>query len=269
MLRAISLLGLFSLVAPIGMLAQADQAEALALATMIAERPANEGRAATMHFQLENGSGRVRNRTALMVHSDRDSNERIAIFFTEPAMIEETAFLSFNYSNRDDENWLYLPATERVRRLPMSDRGDYFMGTDLSYGDVKDNFKFTLDDWSFDLDGTEAHNGEVYPVLTGSATSPEIASETGYGSFRALVDTKTAFPVWIEYTDPDGDPLKIVEVPEVEPIGGAQTAMRFTAENLQTGHRTEVHFTEMRYVPELDDTIFSPEALAFGIPNVE
>ncbi|MEM5517211.1 outer membrane lipoprotein-sorting protein [Henriciella sp. AS95] len=238
------------------------------LAKLVAERAANEGRVGTMHFRLENSSSRVREREALMIHSEKDDTERIAIYFTEPAMIEDTAFLSFNHAAAEDENWLYLPATDRVRRLPASDRGDYFLGTDLTYGDIKDNFKFGLDDWDFAIEAHDAENGSL-PILTGQARTPEIGAEMGYGSFRAGIDLETAFPVWIDYTDTDGEPLKRVEVLEIEIIGGVHTALAFTATNQQTGHSTAVSFTGMHHVPQLDQSIFDPETLAYGIPDVD
>lgn len=240
----------------------------MALAMLVAERPANEGRAGTMHFRLTSSSDRVREREALMVHSDTGETERIAIFFTEPAMIEETAFLSFDHSAREDENWLYLPATDRVRRLPSSDRGDYFLGTDLTYGDIKDNFKFATGDWTFSTDGTDSFAGQTHPVLTGHAKTPEIGMEMGYSSFRALIDVETGFPVVVDYADTDGDPLKRVEVLETGLVGGVHTALHFTAENLQTGHHTEVRFSGMRHLPDLDESIFDPDAISYGVPDV-
>ena len=38
---------------------------------------------------------------------------------------------------KDDDQWLYLPAMRKVRRISVSDRADYFLGTDLSYEDIK------------------------------------------------------------------------------------------------------------------------------------
>ncbi len=248
--------------------------DARAIAQLVADRPANEGRVGTMHFRLVNNANRERTREALMVHSDKNDIERIAIFFTQPSIIEETAFLSLNYDEDEDDNWLYLPATERVRRLPASDRGDYFLGTDLTYGDIKDNFKFNMSDWDFALGDTgddeseQADNSHVR-LLVGTAKSPEISTELGYASFKAKIDVTTAFPVWIEYTDVDGETLKIVEVLDIGLIGGAQTALHFTAKNLQTGHKTDVHFTGMRHVPNLDETIFEPDTLAYGVPDLD
>ncbi|MFN2329923.1 MAG: outer membrane lipoprotein-sorting protein [Chromatocurvus sp.] len=252
--------------------AQADAVSdptALATAQAIAARPANEGRVGTMHFALRNGSGATRQREALMFHSDTPETIRIAIFFTQPAMISETAFLSFDHRIGDDENWLYLPATERVRRLPVSDRGDYFMGTDLSYGDIKDDFKFGLEDWLFTAVQEEVVDNVRYMRLEGEAQSTQTTAETGYSRFTALIDIERNFPVDVTYLDADGDPLKRIVVEELDTVGGAWTAMRFTVDQLQSGHTTHVHFTDMQHRPDLDDSVFDAESLAFGIPYLD
>lgn len=252
-----------------GLADSASDPIALATAEAIAARPANEGRVGTMHFSLRNGSGDTRQREALMLHSDTPETIRIAIFFTQPAMLSETAFLSFDHRVGDDENWLYLPATERVRRLPVSDRGDYFMGTDLSYGDIKDDFKFGLEDWVFTAAREELVDGVNYLRLEGEARSPQIVAETGYSQFSALVDTERHFPVDINYRDADGDPLKHIVVEELETVGGAWTAMRFTVNQLQSGHTTQVYFTDMQHRPDLDDSVFDAESLAYGLPYLD
>jgi hypothetical protein len=265
MLRALSLLfALWSAALPSFADAAGDE-----LARRIAERPANEGRVGDMHFTLTNASGDTRARQALMIHAERQGTIQIAIFFVAPAAIENTAFLSHDRRVGEDDTWLFLPATERVRRLPSADKGDYFMGTDITYGDIKDDFKFPLEYWSFTSGGTRLHAGSPYNVLRGAARSSVIARETGYGAFEALVDTASNFPVWIEYTDPDGTPLKRAIVQEQAKIGGAWTALRFSVENLQTGHKTQVRFENMRHAPGLLPTIFEPDALSAGPPKLK
>lgn len=235
------------------------------LAEQVYHRPANSGRVGTMHFRLVNERGAVRERTALMAHAEREEDVRVAIFFTRPAAIRDTAFLSHDRHAQEDQNWLFLPATERVRRLPASERGDYFMGTDLSYGDIRDDFKFNPEDWEFEA-------GEPTPeglALSGIARSDALAREMGYGAFEAVIDPDTLFPVHIRFDDHDGDPLKVVEVQEQGLVGGAWTVLRFSVQNLQRGHRTEIHFTDMRHVPGLSETVFNPSRLAFGVPRID
>lgn len=142
------------------------------------------------------------------------------------------------------------------------------MGTDLTYGDIKDNFTFRLEDWHFSLEGQATHDGKTHQVLTGNAKSADIAAETGYGAFRALVDLNTLFPVVIDFADPEGAPLKRVTIEEQQLIGGAWTALRFTVDQRQSGHQTRIRFEDMRHVPDLNPQVFDAGALAYGVPSI-
>ena len=241
-----------------------------ALANKVFKRPANSGRTGIMHFALENRRGHQRKRTARIFHADASDETKVAIYFTAPGAIEETAFLSLDRKDaNDDENWLYLPATERVRRLPASQRGDYFMGTDLTYGDIKDNFKFSPEDWVFaDCKQSPWPDNEL-PCLTGTALSSQIAEELGYSRFIAVVDPATWFPQKIRYFDKEGQALKDVVIESQEEIGGAWTAMAFVLTNLQSEHITRVHFTEMEARATLPNSVFSATELEFGIPQLK
>lgn len=247
----------------------AQAQDPLSIAQKVERRPANEGRVGTMVFKMVNKAGRERNRKALMAHAEGKDMTKVAIYFTAPAAIEETAFLSYDRPDGGaDENWLYLPATQKVRRLPPSDRGDYFLGTDLTYGDIKDDFKFKTEDWTFIAVRKEMVGERQCYRLEGKAKSDKHAREMGYASFTALIDRQTWFPIEVTYTDVDGEMLKTVRVPEIVDIGGAWTALRFSVQQHQSGHKTYVHFENMRHVPELDATVFDPEALSYGVPAI-
>jgi hypothetical protein len=248
--------------------ARADDPAALELAERIAQRAANEGRVGTMHFLLTNKSGKQRERIATMAHSDRDESTRLLIHFTAPAAIRGTSFVAHQDNNDNSENWLFLPATERVRRIPSSQRSDYFLGTDLTYGDIEDNFKFGLDEWQFDAVSYINRDGRRWPLLSGHAISEEIAREIGYSAFTAVIDPDSLFPVEIDYVDADGVALKRIEVTNQQQIGGTWTAMTFCVINHQTRHRTDVRFEDMRYVPGLKTSVFDAQALAFGAPRL-
>jgi len=245
-----------------------ENPEGQALAERIFERPASPGRVGIMNFELTNKRGRSRERVALMAHSEIEEATRVAIFFTAPAAIQNTAFLSHEYEASDDDSWLYLPATERVRRLPSAERGDAFMGTDLSYGDIRDNFRFPPEHWRFRANGTREVDGRQLIALEGLAHDEKSAREMGYGRFEALVDETSLFPLVIEYFDVHDQPLKRVTVGEVGLIGNAWTALRFQVENHQSGHRTRVFFDNMRAVPNLSNRVFQPTALADGVPRI-
>ena len=60
--------------------------------------------------------------------------DKAQVFFYEsPINIRGTAFLTFDYIDKEDDRWLYLPALRKTRRISGSEKGDYFLGTDLTY----------------------------------------------------------------------------------------------------------------------------------------
>ena len=249
--------------------AQANtQMSALELANNVVTRAANDGRAGNMHFTLHNDTGGVRKRSALFVHSVEQGNTKIGIYFTAPAALQNTGFLSYDKVSGSDENWLYLPATDRVRKLPASSKGDYFMGTDLTYGDIKDNFKFTLTDWNFVLGEKQVIEQKEYYVLKGATKTNAKTVDLGYSSFVALIDPETYFPLKIDYTDTDGSPLKTISVKRLERIADAWIATHFTVINAQLAHKTEVVLSDVKHIPDLPQSILTADELSYGVPSI-
>lgn len=242
---------------------------AITLAKQVNERYSEGVRVGVMKFKLTNRAGRVRVREALMMKHEKRDAIRIAIYFTAPAGIADTAFLSHDYLNKQDTSWLYLPATERVRRLPASDRGDNFMGTDLSYGDVKDHFRFSENDWDFSTADDPECQKPRCNVLTGEVKNSSVAQEIGYSRFIAFIDLKNYFPVYIRYYDPEGSELKTVDVHRLEQVGDAWMATELTILNVQTQHQTELVFENTRYLESLPLRLFTANAISDGPPVID
>lgn len=239
---------------------------AIQVAENVANRSANTTRGGLMHFTMRNSAGSERKRSALFIHSQAPKQTKIGIYFTEPAGLRDTSFLSHDNSESNDQNWLYLPATERVRKLPSSSRGDYFMGTDLSYGDVKDNFKFALEDWNFSLGEQKLENDKPFYMLKGIPKTDTIKEELGYASFSAQIDPNTWFPVNIQYTDTDAMPLKEVSILTLEMIDGTWTASHFLVFNSQLAHQTEIVISDMQALPDLPPHLLKADELPYGAP---
>lgn len=235
-----------------------------AIAKRIADRPNADPRKGTITFVMRDGS-RSRTRAAKMLRTETGSTHRLLLAFNTPASIRGTSFLSFDHKapGKADETWLYLPATSRTRRVPASDRSDSFMGTELSYGDVKDSFIFGLEDYTFSSGG-RAGNGRF--VLRGKAKSPKIAREIGYGGFTAEVDPSTWFPRTITFSDPRGRRLKTISVRKLEKVGSSWTATNFTVTNHVSGRATIVTVSKLARASGVSKVVFDPARLdrAFG-----
>ena len=122
--------------------ARADDAspEAIGLAIAAEARARGEGFgnfAALQSMLLRNKQGR-KSRRQLRIKAlevDGDGNKTIFVF-DEPRDVKGTAFLIHSHRNGDDEQWLYLPALKRVKRISSLNRSGSFMGSEFAYEDL-------------------------------------------------------------------------------------------------------------------------------------
>ena len=69
----------------------------------------------------------------LEVQGDGDKNLTV---FDRPRDIKKTAFLNFTHALGDDDQWLYLPALKRVKRISSSNKSGPFVGSEFAYEDI-------------------------------------------------------------------------------------------------------------------------------------
>jgi hypothetical protein len=94
------------------------------------------------------------------------------VVFEEPRDVRGTALLTIAAPGRDDEQWLYLPAVGRVKRIASQSRSGAFMGTEFSYEDIAAddaaNYRYgALRDDT--LDGVPVTVIERYPLNAASS----------------------------------------------------------------------------------------------------
>jgi len=197
--------------------------------------------------------------------------KRTILFYKKPTNVKGTSFLTFDYpqTEKDDDQWLYLPALRKVRRISASDRGDYFLGTDFTYEDIKLEGKLDLSDYSFEslkLESLTLVDGvSVETVLVrGTPKTREIAKELGYGKTEFSVDLKTGLIVKANYWDTKMKHLKTLNISDVREIDGLITRHKMAIDNHKTGHRTEFVFSNVDYIISVKDSLFSKRAMKQG-----
>jgi outer membrane lipoprotein-sorting protein len=228
----------------------------------------DEGRQVSRRLVMElaDKRGDVRVRETRSYRKYFGAEKRSVLFFDAPKNLKDTAFLSFDHPEpgRDDDQWLYLPALRKSRRISGADRGGAFLGTDFSYEDMKKETKVGLEDYTFRTLRREALGGHDCFVLELVAVSPDVARELGYGRVLAWVDAELWLVRRAEYWDENGAPLKTVRVEEIDQVDGIWTPQRLEATNHRTGHRTVIRFLDVDYESELPDDLFSERALERG-----
>lgn len=223
--------------------------------------------ARNLSMQMTDRNGKTRSRDTRAFRKYFGDEKRTVIFYREPRNVKGTAFLTWDYpqAGQDDDQWLYLPAMRKVRRISASDRGDYFLGTDLSYEDIKLESRVAIGDYTRNTLGEDEVDGHHCYTVESLPVDAATAKELGYGKVEQCVDSK----IWIvrraKMWDVNMNPLKSVHFSEIRQVQGIWTQHRIEVENHKTGHRTVFQFSDVDYEGSVRDELFTQNALRRGL----
>lgn len=226
----------------------------------------------TMQMTLIDKKGQKRVRQMRTFSADIDENtEHRAIFFIAPSDVKNTAFLTYDYSasTKDDDQWMYLPALKKIKRIPSSDKDSAFMGSDFSYADMTDR---ELDDYTFKLikqskikrkDGVH----KVW-VIESTPISPWVIDETGYTKSILYIRQDNFVLTRAKFYLKKGKRVKYMDVRKLEKINNiwvaTQTNMT-TKQGKQTLHKTVLKNTDVEVNVPINRDIFTLRALKKGV----
>ncbi len=229
----------------------------------------DEGVAIARNLKMEmvdrHGKTRVRETRAFRKYFGDE--KRTAIYYLTPKNVKDTAFLTYDYSDNslDDDQWLYLPAMRKVRRISASDRGDYFLGTDFSFEDIKQETRVSINDYTRKTIGEDSEDGVHCYLVEEKTIDAETAKELGHLRRESCVDDN----IWIvrrsKFWDLQNNLLKTVYYRDISKVQGIWTAHIIEVENHKTGHHTTFTFSDIDYEKGVKDTIFTQQALRRGL----
>lgn len=119
-------------------LAETAEEKGLAIAIEADKRDQGYGNfTAEQHMTLRNRHGQESTRTMrIRLLEGSDDGDRSLIVFDRPRDVKGTALLTHSHKVEDDDQWLYLPALKRVKRISSSAKSGSFMGSEFAYEDM-------------------------------------------------------------------------------------------------------------------------------------
>ena len=211
--------------------------------------------------------GNQRKRAIRSFSKDFGEDTHSIMFFLSPADVKDTGFLTYDYDefDRDDDQWLYLPALKKVKRIASSDKSGSFMGSDFSYADMTerklDHYDYTLMKEA-EVDGVPVWQVEAIP------NTPEEIEETGYTKSVVFVRKDNYVVIrsvaWVK----KGKRLKYFDVKKLEQIDGIwiPTEMHMTTKKGKaTLHKTVLTASNVHFNQGHDDDLFSTRQLEKGL----
>ena len=199
----------------------------------------------------EESSRRMQNKT-LEVDGDGD---KTMIVFAEPRDIQGTALLTFTHREGQDDQWLYLPALRRVKRIASNNKSGPFMGSEFAYEDIasqevdKYTYKYLGEE---DLDGVQTVSIERYPV----------DPRSGYTRQIVWYDLDEYRPLRIDFYDRKDDLLKTLTYEGYQQyVGEYWRADVMRMVNQQNGKSTVLTFSDYEFRVGLTSRDFDQNSL--------
>ncbi|NIV26904.1 MAG: outer membrane lipoprotein-sorting protein, partial [Gammaproteobacteria bacterium] len=207
---------------------------------------------------LEDIGGNTRERRLRLSTLERrgdNQGDKSLVVFDEPRDIKGTALLSYTRILEPDDQWLFLPALKRVKRISSANKSGSFVGSEFAYEDItgqefeKYTYKWLLDE---PCDLLECFVVERRPRYANS----------GYSRLVTWYDTEEYRIMRVDYFDLDGDHLKTLSLDDYR-----QYEDRFwrphelTMDSFLTGKSTILRYENYRFATGLTERDFDQGSL--------
>ncbi|NQU62738.1 MAG: outer membrane lipoprotein-sorting protein [SAR324 cluster bacterium] len=203
---------------------------------------------------------------------DFGKDTRTINFFISPADVQNTSFLSYEWDdpNKEDDNWLYLPALRKVKRISSGNKKDSFMGSDFTYADMNG---LELTEWDFKFDdkkSVKVNGQDCWVILAEPKTSikTKVINETGYTKIQYWVQKDILIGVRSKLWEKKGNKVKYFSASEIEKIDGIWTAKKLTMvtkKGNRQEHATVLIFNGIIYNQGMSDDMFSTQRMERGL----
>jgi len=207
------------------------------------------------------GRERVRKMTQASKLYDNGNTEKRIILFIEPADVKGTGLLTFDYKEKDDDIWLYMPALRKTRRIVSNEQAKSFMGSEFSYSDLMPpnmnnfNFKLLSDE---NIDNIECYKIEMLP------NNDLIASENGFSkkvSWFGKEDFVIRKSIYFNLYGEKEKELISMNIKELDKVNHRYRPMEMWMNNLLSNRKSKMIINEIVFNPDVKDEYFETSYL--------
>ncbi len=205
---------------------------------------------ARMVLRNQAGQESIRNFSfTTLEREDETVGDKSLIVFQSPRDVEGTALLSHAKILDPDDQWLFLPALKRVKRISSSNKSGAFVGSEFAFED----FTITeLNKFTYAYVGEEEYGGMTVDVIE---RFPRY-EKSGYTKQKTWVDQDIFQPRKLEFYDRKGELLKTLTLSDYRDYNGIWRAHTLSMVNAQNGKRTDLVYDTYTFKNGLDSGDF-------------
>ncbi len=207
---------------------------------------------------LEDRKGRTQERRLRIQTLEaprEDEGEKSLVVFDEPRDIKGTALLSYAHILEPDDQWLYLPALKRVKRISSINKSGSFVGSEFAYEDItgqelgKYGYRWLRDEDCGDLDCFVVERRPRY-------------ENSGYARLITWYDKAEYRIQRVDYYDLKDRFLKTLTFGEYRQYQGKfWRPHRLVMESERTGKTTRLVYENYEFQTGLNENDFSQSSL--------
>ncbi len=223
-------------------------------------RPTGDDMTANLSMILKNSRGDQRIREIKQFIKDFGDTEKKIMFFIAPADIKNTTFMNWSYDNvnKSDDQWIYLPALKKIKRISSDSKSDYFMGSDFTYDDLGD--RHPAQDTHTILEEETINGVNCYVIES-------IPNDKDYMYSRTV--TWVIKDKWIglkkEFYDEDDEFFKQLTLNAYEEFEDVIVITSVIMKNEQENHQTEMKLSNVIINSGISDSQFTERMMKRGI----
>jgi outer membrane lipoprotein-sorting protein len=165
---------------------------------------------------------------------------------------------SYTEEGKSDDQWIYLPALKKVKRISSDSKSDYFMGSDFTYDDLGDR-KLEADTHKLLREETIDGN-DCYVVESVSKDEDYMYSKT---ITWIIKDSFIGYKK--EFYDEDEDLLKVLSIKKYEEISGIFVITNSEMKNVQKDHKTSMILKDVKINTGVSASKFSERMMTRGM----
>ncbi len=142
-----------------------------------------------------------------------DDGDKTLIVFDQPKDVKGTALLSYSHKTGSDDQWLYLPALKRVKRIASKNKSGPFMGSEFAYEDLSSQ---EIEKYTYKHIQDDQLNDRAVFLIERNPVDPN----SGYSYQRVWIDQERYIPLQIEYYDRKQSLLKTLVFRNYQAVSG-------------------------------------------------
>jgi outer membrane lipoprotein-sorting protein len=207
-----------------------------------------------MILRNRHGDESVREIRSKILEVEGDGDKTLVVF-DKPKDVKGTAFLSFTHKTGADDQWLYLPALKRVKRIASNNKSGPFMGSEFAFEDISSQ---EVEKYTYKYLGDEEFDGQDCYMVERDPTDPK----SGYKKQIVWYD-KGEFRVQkIDFYDRKDSKLKTLTYQGYKKyIDKYWRSDKMMMVNHQTGKSTDLIWSEYKFKNGFADRDFDKSSL--------